>query len=408
MLAKALSASMPASARLKVSYTQLQCEVAALRLELSAQNAAVTKTLAENNRMHFHLQQIVDSMPCGVLILDEDGAIAMINPEGVRLLAIETARPVSLLEIEALSLMSLDPQDAVSARMHATHELCLNDEQGKRWLEVRTRLLVPHPTDATEARQCIVTVRDVSAQRRDELATENGRKAMALAEITTMPASALTDPLATLELLARLVENDVERRSGWISHLPADIRLLAETANYVPGFNRADTLRLAPVALAPLIERAIHCVRPVAAEAEVSLQWLSAEDQCVVMANESALQQVVLNLLLHAIRQTPAGGRVAVCFRSGCRQGSGQAFQRGPVGMVVVDFIDSGCRTRPEVERIFEPGLSGSGDTSGLGLAVCREIMKQHNGTIAAGVCDPSGPRFELRLPVLLSKVATA
>jgi CheY-like chemotaxis protein len=50
---------------------------------------------------------------------------------------------------------------------------------------------------------------------------------------------------------------------------------------------------------------------------------------------------------------------------------------------VIVEFSDTGCGIRPDqIEHIFEPGFSGSGDTSGLGLAVCARIMKQHGGQI--------------------------
>ena len=89
LLASAFTEFISASSRLENSYRQLQDEVTALRLELSAQNAALTQSLAQNRRMHLHLQQVVDSMPCGVLVLDKDGATSMINPESVRLLGLD-------------------------------------------------------------------------------------------------------------------------------------------------------------------------------------------------------------------------------------------------------------------------------------------------------------------------------
>src|SRR3984957_19434399 len=86
LLASAFTEFIAASSRLENSYRQLQEEVSELRVELSARNAALNTSLAENERMRLDLQQIVDSMPCGVLVLDRQGEISqgeisMINPE---------------------------------------------------------------------------------------------------------------------------------------------------------------------------------------------------------------------------------------------------------------------------------------------------------------------------------------
>ena len=73
LLASAFTEFISASSRLENSYRQLQEEVSELRVELSARNAALSTSLAENERMRLDLQQIVDSMPCGVLVLDRTG-----------------------------------------------------------------------------------------------------------------------------------------------------------------------------------------------------------------------------------------------------------------------------------------------------------------------------------------------
>jgi signal transduction histidine kinase len=69
-------------------------------------------------------------------------------------------------------------------------------------------------------------------------------------------------------------------------------------------------------------------------------------------------------------------------------------------GLVVVEFSDTGCGIRSDqIGRIFEPGFSGRDDTSGLGLAVCERIMKQHGGEISAANIADSGAQFTLLFP---------
>src|ERR1700761_9063535 len=81
LLASAFSEFISASARLESSYRRLQQEVHELRQELSDRDAALSSSLAENDRMRLDLQQIVDSMPCGVMVLSRNGEVLMMNPE---------------------------------------------------------------------------------------------------------------------------------------------------------------------------------------------------------------------------------------------------------------------------------------------------------------------------------------
>jgi two-component system sensor histidine kinase FlrB len=128
----------------------------------------------------------------------------------------------------------------------------------------------------------------------------------------------------------------------------------------------------------------------------------------MVMGNQGALQQVVLNLVSNAIRHTPAGGSVTVSLRPDRSVLKGES--HGEIkDHVAVEFSDTGCGLRPDqIDYVFEPGFSGTGDTSGLGLAVCAQIMKQHGGLISASNGSQSGAVFALHFPVLELELATA
>jgi PAS domain S-box-containing protein len=397
LLAGAFSEFISASARLEHSYRQLQQEVHELRQQLSARNAALSTSLAENERMRLDLEQIVDSMPCGVLVLDRHGEISMINPESGRLLGLDGVNfpegsQATLRQISAFSGINLE-----SSHENASgQEFCVHQASGKRWLEARNRPLFHRSGHGDKPGRTILILRDITAQKRAEHEREAGRKAMALAEITTILAHEIKNPLASLELFAELIENDADHREQWISNLRAGIRTLSGTVNNVLSFHGSGSLKLAPVALSAAIGNAIQFIRPLAHQAAVSLEWLSDHEPGLVMGNESALQQVALNLLSNAIRHTSPGGRVTVSLRS----------ERGTA---IVEFADTGCGIRPDqVDHIFEPGFSGSGDTSGLGLAVCARIMKHHGGTISVANLVHSGAGFSISLPLVQLEMATA
>jgi signal transduction histidine kinase len=75
----------------------------------------------------------------------------------------------------------------------------------------------------------------------------------------------------------------------------------------------------------------------------------------------------------------------------------------------MVEFADTGCGIRADqIQHIFEPGFSGSGDTTGLGLSVCAQIMKQHGGRIADSNRTPSGALFTFHIPRFQTELGTA
>jgi signal transduction histidine kinase len=107
-----------------------------------------------------------------------------------------------------------------------------------------------------------------------------------------------------------------------------------------------------------------------------------------VEANRVTLGQLFLNLLLNACELQEGGGRVEV------------ALER--VGQeAVVRVADEGPGLSEEVsDHLFEPFFSTRGST-GLGLAVCHGIAREHGGSLAAGNrADARGAVFELRLPL--------
>lgn len=413
LLAGEFSEFISAASRLENSYRKLQEEVSELGQELTERNAALNSSLAEIERMRQDLQQIVDSMPCGVLVLDRDSQISMINPESMRLLGLDRAdfgegTRKSLLQISDISGIDLEAPCKNASGSDTEQEFCVRDSAKKRWIEVRIRKLFQQSAQRRETDKTILILRDIAAQKQAEEEREAGRNAMALAQITTILAHEIRNPLASLELFAELIEQDGDNRGEWVSNLRAGIRSLSGTVNNVLSFHGSGALTLVPVALSELIGNAIRFIQPIANQAEVSLKFLAGHDYIKVMGNESALQQVVLNLISNAIRHTPAGGSVSVSILPDQNATNGEHCGNDR-GLVAVEFSDTGCGIRPDqISHIFEPGFSGSGDTSGLGLAVCARLMKLHGGRISASSRINSGSLFTLHFPVLQQEPAMA
>lgn len=109
----------------------------------------------------------------------------------------------------------------------------------------------------------------------------------------------------------------------------------------------------------------------------------------VVDGIESALRRAVGEVLSNAISHTPAGGRIEVALSHSA-------------GMVQLAVTDTGPGFDPAaVDQLFQRFHRGSGDGGryGLGLALLREVVTRHGGTVAAAGRPGRGARFTIRLP---------
>ena len=392
LLADAFSEFIAASSVLETSYRDLQEEVTRLSAELTKRNAALSSSMADNDRMRAALQQMVDSMPCGVLVLNHEGRIVMINPESRRLLNLGSAAVGSLHDLSGLSRVDFEAISQGPGSLIES-EVCVSSGAQKRWLAIGNRKLFCGPNHKPDHLHSIWILRDITANKQAELEREAARRATALAEISTMLAHEIRNPLASMELFAGLIEQDLERDLGassqWISHLRAGIRRLSGTVNNVLSLKGESKPRLAAVDLSECVRAGVEFVQPIAEQAGLTVSFSASGEALSIEGNEGAIHQIILNIVCNAIRHTEAGGTVEVSAR---RDGD----------RAVVDIRDTGCGIPANIAaHIFEAGFSAAGETPGLGLAVCKRIMEQHRGEIRLTSRVNEGTTFHLEFPTL-------
>jgi signal transduction histidine kinase len=114
------------------------------------------------------------------------------------------------------------------------------------------------------------------------------------------------------------------------------------------------------------------------------------------------LARVLSNLLANAIRFTPPSGRIRVLAR-GC--------SRAQSDSICIDVVDTGAGIATEdLPHIFEPfyrgrgSLSGEEESSGLGLAIARDIVRAHGGSLDVVSRQGEGSTFTVLLPAYLER----
>ncbi len=203
-------------------------------------------------------------------------------------------------------------------------------------------------------------------------------------------AARVDDPVKQRKLLA-LVHEDVERLDRLISDISDASRLDAELSRDEEE----------PVAIDRMLEALVEVHDATADEAapRLELALRPGGGELAVMGIEGRLVQVFRNLIANAISFSPPGGTIRIA-----------AERRGDRVEVVIDDGGPGIpdgKLEAIFERFYSERPSGEkfGTHSGLGLAISKQIVEAHRGTVAAeNLRDVDGTirgaRFRVRLPL--------
>ncbi|MFI7387329.1 sensor histidine kinase [Streptomyces sp. NPDC049813] len=241
------------------------------------------------------------------------------------------------------------------------------------------------------SRELAATSARLTASRERERALETSRR-----ELVAWISHDLRTPLAGLRAMAEALEDGVAADPGrYLTQMRTEVDRLNDMVGDLFELSRihAGALPLSPARLSlyDLVGDALAGVDPLAREHGVRLVGDDVEPVPVEVDGKE-MSRVLGNLLINAIRRTPADGTVAV------------AVERAPEGSVVVSVTD-GCGGIPEEDlpRVFDTGWRGSHARTppagaGLGLAIVRGIVEAHRGRATVRNI-PGGCRFEVTLP---------
>lgn len=374
-------------------YSDLREEVVRLRQELEESHAGLARSLEANRSIRQHLDRILESLPCGVVVVSAGGEITHLNPEGKRLLGLE------MLDVEIggeqdaprLASLPLELRELLNATSWPTgeREQKISDVAGlPRWLAVRRAALAEDGAGSS-----VFILQDISERKRLEQARVRHRREQALAEMSAVLAHEVRNPLGSLELFASLL---AEAGLGsecqeWVGHLQHGLRTLTATVNNILLFHGAPPPGRMAVDLGQLLDWAASFLVPLALRSNVKLILRNGLRKVTFAGDRHQLEQVLLNLSLNALCVMPDGGILELDGECDSDLSDGSKF-------VTLAVSDTGPGIAPEhLSKIFQAGFSTRAGSPGLGLAVSSKIVEQHGGTIMGAVRTGGGARFVVR-----------
>lgn len=191
----------------------------------------------------------------------------------------------------------------------------------------------------------------------------------------------------------------LHHETALLTRLVADLRLLSLAESGQLKLERV------PLDMADLAQRAVERSRGQAEETGIVIDAEVAPGLPPVEADEDRVTQVIGNLVGNAMRYTPAGGRVALSILPG---------HAGPdlvptTVLVAVQDTGSGI-ARDDLPYVFdrfyrvEKSRNRASGGSGIGLAIVKQVVEAHGGSVGAESEPGKGSRFWFTLPVVANE----
>ncbi len=347
------------------------------------------------------LEATLNALPDAVLVVAPDGTLAALNPPARAIL--DARRDAGAARLQDLPLSrghraavesALAGKPCVPPRTEFGQALAA-DLAGRRHRFLLSAL--PIPEFAPGRCGAVIVLDDVTEfARLDELR----------AELIGVASHELKTPLTTLRMnLLLLGEEAADLRGrqremldaalGGCEELGATIDELLDMTRIESGQLRLD---VGPTDLSGVLEQALRPLRPRFEDAGVRLHVVRDGGPPLARGDAARLRTVLSNLLTNALKYSPAGGVVTVRFSSGPSALELAVQDQGPG--IPAEFRQRVFEKFFRVEHHLN-GSPGGVRGTGIGLYLCREIVKAHGGSIH---CEPgdgeAGTRLAFSLPL--------
>jgi two-component system, OmpR family, phosphate regulon sensor histidine kinase PhoR len=328
------------------------------------------------------LADVLDQMTDGVLIIDPEGRVALINPAARRMFSTKDPAGRSVTEV-------LRHHQLVSTwqRCHETGEAqseAVELPARRQFLQISAipdRLV---PGGSLIFLQDLTRVRRLETVRRDFISNLSHELRTPLASLKalteTLNEGALEDPPAARRFLSRM-ETEVDALTQMTNEL---LELTKIESGQVP-------LDLKPVAPHLLLVSASERMRLQAERAGLGLNLHIPDGLPNIMADFARLEQVLVNLVHNAVKFTPPNGQITL---SAAHDDKFVRFSVQDTGAGIP------AETLPRIfERFYKADRARSSGGTGLGLSIARHMVEAHGGKIWAESEENQGSTFSFTIP---------
>jgi signal transduction histidine kinase len=135
---------------------------------------------------------------------------------------------------------------------------------------------------------------------------------------------------------------------------------------------------------------------------DIELTLRLPETLGIVRADVSAIEEVIMNVVLNAQEAMPKGGMITLALKDESPQEAAarESSEAGPAAGVIMEISDTGHgMDQATAQHVFEPFFTTKAEGTGLGLSTVYGIVRQHGGTVHLRSEPMKGATFTVVFP---------
>ena len=230
------------------------------------------------------------------------------------------------------------------------------------------------------------------ARREEQHQVELARKESLakLGEMGAVLAHEIRNPLAGIKGFAQVIAKKPqdERNGVFARSIVTEAVRLENLVNELLAYAGSDGPPRTPMDLSELFDHTVSLLASEAAGLNVAIARASGSSLHLV-GNRDRLEQVLLNLGRNALQAMPSGGVLEI-----------SALPAGKNAVITVKDSGLGIEEQ-DLPLVFEPFFTTKARGTGLGLALCRKIIEEHNGSISLESRIGQGTTVRVTLPAI-------
>lgn len=332
---------------------------------------AFRKARTEKEEHWQYLNTIVQQVRTGIISFDPDGKIQLMNTNAKRFIGKSNLKNVHELEDKNPKLHQalMDVQSGKSTLYKAGNEFLLTLHATELRIHGNTVKLVTLQNIQTELqKQELEAWQNLTRVLRHEI----------MNSIT--PISSLTSTLREIleqDLIKK--EDTYELKAEGADDLREGLTTIENRSKglikFIDAYREYTSVpqpKLKSIRIKDLIEKVAQLLKPEFKKTSVQFTYKSDSEYLTIQADEEMIEQVLINLIKNAIEalENVPDGKIVL---------TGTVNEN----VVIIEVTDNGPGIIPEaIERIFIPFFTTKKSGSGIGLALSRQIMQMHNGSL--------------------------
>ncbi len=335
-------------------------------------------------------QEVVTSLPSGLLTRDPDGRAGIVNDTALDMLGLSRADVAGRLLDDIAALDWNDLLRRLRQRRSLEVETTLRRDGGDRAVTVSLSRI--DSEDGLFLGHLFI-LHDVEEVKKLREEVERGRRLTALGNLAAGVAHEIRNPLSSIKGLAtflagRVTPGGPEAESAQI--LVDEVNRLNRVVSELLEFARPRDMKTAPVDVAGVIDGALRLASSDAGAKGIAVVREYEPGIPPAPVNRERLTQALLNLFLNAVQAMDDGGTLRVGLH-----------RRADGGGIEIVVADTGMgMTEDQLAAVFTPYYTTRPGGTGLGLAIVHQIVEGHGGSIGVRSALGKGSEFVVTLPV--------